>query len=100
MQKGVERMKLGFIAFGEVAYEISRGLRDEGVQGIIAYDPMKDDPKYGLLVKERAATANVTLLPTPGNVVQAADIIISAVPGSRALEAAESILADLNETKI
>lgn len=93
-------MKLGFIAFGEVAFEISRGLKGEGLRGIIAYDPMKDDPKYGSLVAERATASAVTLAATPGEVVQASDIIISAVPGSRALEAAQSILAEMNETKI
>lgn len=93
-------MKLGFIGFGEVAYEISKGLETEGLQGIVAYDPMKDDPKYGPLVQERAAAAAVSLLSTPGDVVNAADVIISAVPGGYALQAAEGIVAELNEQKI
>lgn len=93
-------MKLGFIGFGEVAYELSRGFKSEGVNGVVAYDPMKNDPKYGPLVQERSDTASVTLLPTPGDVVRLADIIIAAVPGSRALQAAESILDDLNEAKL
>ena len=31
-------MKIGFIGFGEAAYNISLGLKGEGVTGIIAYD--------------------------------------------------------------
>ena len=93
-------MNLGFIGFGEVSFEISNGLKTEGLQGIIAFDPMQHDAKYGSLVRERAATASVTLLETPGAVIAAADLIISAVPGSKALQAAESILGDLNEKKI
>lgn len=45
-------------------------------------------------------TAGVQLLSAPCDVVRAADIIISAVPGGRALQAAETVLADLNEQKI
>jgi len=93
-------MKLGFIGFGEVAFELSRGFKSEGMTDMVAYDPMMDDPKYGFLVRERSAAASVTLLPAPGDVVRAADVIISAVPGSRALQAAESILADLDAHKI
>ena len=93
-------MKLGFIGFGEVAYELSRGFKSEGIKDIVAYDPMKDDPKFGPLVQERSARASVNILSTPGEVVCNADVIIAAVPGSRALQAAESILADLNEHKI
>lgn len=93
-------MRLGFIGFGEVAYELSRGYKTEGISGIVAYDPMQNDPQYGQLVQERADAVSVTLLPQPGEVVRLADVIIAAVPGSRALQAAESIRADLNETKL
>ena len=93
-------MKLGFIGFGEVSFEISNGLKTEGLQGIIAYDPMQSDSRFGFLVRERATTASVSLMETPGAVIAAADLIISAVPGSKALQAAESILGDLNEQKI
>ena len=93
-------MRLGFIGFGEVSYELSYGFKSEGVNGIVAFEPYKDDPKYGPFVRERAALAAVTLLPTPRDVVEAADIIIAAVPGSRAMEAAESVLDALDKTKI
>ena len=93
-------MRLGFIGFGEVAYELSRGFKSEGIEGIVAYDPMKNDSRYGPLVKDRADAAAVTLLVAPGDVVRQADVIIAAVPGSHALQAAEAILADLNEAKL
>jgi 3-hydroxyisobutyrate dehydrogenase-like beta-hydroxyacid dehydrogenase len=93
-------MKLGFIGFGEVAYEMSRGFLSEGLLGIVAYDPMKDDSKYGGLVQERAKVAEVTLLDTAHAVIDAADIIIAAVPGSRALLVAETVVEKLNEHKI
>ena len=40
-------MKIGFIGFGEAAYNISLGLKGEGVTGIIAYDKMAGDPVMG-----------------------------------------------------
>lgn len=93
-------MRLGFIGFGEVAYELSRGFKSEGLTGIVAYEPLAGDPKYGLLVQERVSSASVNLLPTPQDVVRAADVIIAAVPGSRALQAAESVLESLDEKKV
>ena len=45
-------MKIGFIGFGEVAYNISLGLKGEGVTGIIAYDKMAGDPVMGPMVAE------------------------------------------------
>ena len=93
-------MKLGFIGFGEVSFEISRGLKTEGLQDIIAFDPLRNDPKFGSLVQDRAATAGVTLLKTPAEVVAVADVIIAAVPGSKALQAAESIVGELAKGKI
>ncbi len=93
-------MRLGFIGFGEVAFELSRGFKAEGLTGIVAFEPLKDDPKYGPLVRERSAAAAVELLPAPADVVRTADVIIAAVPGSRALQAAESAIAALDGSKL
>ena len=57
-------MKIGFIGFGEAAYNISLGLKGEGVTGIIAYDKMAGDPVMGPMVAGRAAEAEAALLDT------------------------------------
>lgn len=93
-------MKLGFIGFGEVAFEMSKGFATEGLREIVAFDPMANDPKYGELVHERARVAQVTLLPTPAEVVRIADVIVAATPGSRALQAAEAVQPFLAANKI
>ena len=93
-------MKLGFIGFGEVAFEMSKGFASEGLTGIVAYDPMGNDAKFGPLVHERAETANVTLLATPAEVISATQVIIAAVPGSRAYQAAEIVYEHLDNHKI
>ena len=68
-------MKLGFVGFGEVAYELSRGFKSEGIDGIVAYDPMRNDSRFGPLVQERSDAAAVTLLTDPGDVVRQSDRI-------------------------
>ncbi len=93
-------MQLGFIGFGEVGFEISRGLKEEGLTGIIAYDPLADDPKNGALVKERAKEAGVGLAGSPVEVAERCNVIIAAVPGGKALPAALSVVAALRGSKI
>jgi 3-hydroxyisobutyrate dehydrogenase-like beta-hydroxyacid dehydrogenase len=93
-------MQLGFIGFGEVGFELSRGLKQEGLDGIIAYDPLANDPQYGVLVKERAREAGVCLMESPLQVAERSEVIIAAAPGSKAEAAALAVLAALNATKI
>jgi 3-hydroxyisobutyrate dehydrogenase-like beta-hydroxyacid dehydrogenase len=93
-------MNLGFIGFGEVGFELAGGLKKAGVPVIWAFDPMADDPTFGKLVQDRVKEAGVVLLPTPGEVVRKADIIIASAPGSKALQAAMSVMADLGPGKI
>ena len=54
-------MKIGFIGFGEAAFNISQGLYEEGVRGIRAADAQADHPVMGKLVHERAESAHVEL---------------------------------------
>ncbi|MDR3589173.1 MAG: NAD(P)-binding domain-containing protein, partial [Negativicutes bacterium] len=93
-------MKLGFIGFGEVGFEISRGLKEEGLGGIIAFDPQARDPKHGKAVQERAKEAGVRLVETGADVERQADVINAAVPGSRALQAALDVVPELTGGKI
>ena len=81
-------MKLGFIGFGEVGFELARGLKQAGLSDIFAFDPMADDSRYSPLVHGRAAEAGVELLSSPVEVVHATEVIIAAIPGSKALAAA------------
>lgn len=93
-------MKLGFIGFGEVGYEISSGLKQEGLSGIVGYDIVQDDPKLGALVRSRAKDANVQLLPNWQEVVKYATVIIAAVPGANAFDAALEGVKALDSIKI
>ncbi|MEW9674421.1 DUF1932 domain-containing protein [Ammoniphilus sp. 3BR4] len=93
-------MKLGFIGFGEAAYELSTGLKGEGMEHILAYDPVWNHPTYGALVQERAGLARVELLETPEEVLGQVNILFVAVPANKALEVSESLKPFLNKDSI
>ncbi|MDR3565816.1 MAG: NAD(P)-binding domain-containing protein [Negativicutes bacterium] len=93
-------MKLGFIGFGEVGFEIARGLKKEGISGVIAYDPLAVDAVYGSLLRERAAEAAVELVATPVEVTRQADVILGATQGSEALQAALDSIPGIGAGKI
>ena len=53
----MDTTRIGFLGFGEAGYAIASGLHEkEGVNSILAYDAMQDDPKCaGKLAEKRAA---------------------------------------------
>lgn len=84
-------MKLGFIGFGEAAYEMTSGFRQEGPVEIVAYDAQWNHPAYGSLIRDRAAKTQVRLVEHPRQVLESGiRVVIVAVPANRAIEASES----------
>lgn len=75
-------MKIGFIGFGEAAYNISLGLKNEGISGIRANDAMMNHEVMGKQVHSRAEEAGVELISSAREVAQWADILFVAVPSS------------------
>lgn len=90
-------MKLGFIGFGEAAFEMARGLNTQGLEDIIAFDIMQENPKFGALIKERAKLSKVELKYSAKEVIDNAQIVVVAVPGSKSLETAKYLYEDLND---
>ena len=93
-------MKIGFIGFGEAAYNISQGLYEEGVRGIKAADTMADHPVMGKLIHERAEEAHVELTSSSEEIADWADIVIAAVPSSYTLDVCETVKDHLGPDKI
>lgn len=93
-------IKLGFIGFGEAAYNISIGLKSEGIVGITAYDVMAEKPPMCELIKNRAIEAGVTLLPKAEEVAKEADIIIISVPSSFSIDACYSVIEYMRSGQI
>lgn len=81
-------MKLGFIGFGEVGFEMAKGFGKAGLTEILAYDIMQKHPTFGALVDERVRESGVTMCTTPQDVLDNVDIVIVAVPGGKALQTA------------
>jgi len=84
-----ENPRIGFIGFGEVAYHFSKGLKEDGIREILAYDKNARDIKIGEMVRRRAKEVGVQLAPSLRQVVAESDLVFSAVWGNVALKVAE-----------
>jgi 3-hydroxyisobutyrate dehydrogenase-like beta-hydroxyacid dehydrogenase len=80
--------RIGFIGFGEVAYHFSKGLREDGIREILAYDKNAKELTKGDIVRRRAREARVQLAPSLRQLVVTSDLIFSAVWGNAALRVA------------
>lgn len=79
-------MNIGFIGYGEAAFNISLGLRGEGILGIRANDAMMNHEVMGKQVHSRAEQAGVTLISSAKELAQWADVLFAAVPSSFTLD--------------
>lgn len=84
--------RIGFIGMGEAVFHIARGLRDEGLSGIQAYDKMWDVAPQSELVRQRAREAGVALTPSLQALVEGVDIVICAVSANLAISLAKECL--------
>ena len=80
--------RIGFIGFGEVAYHFSKGLKEDGIREILAYDKNAKEMTKGEMVRRRAREAGVELAPSLRQLVVESDLIFSAVWGNAALKVA------------
>lgn len=80
--------RIGFIGFGEVAYHFSRGLKEDGIREILAYDKNAKEIMKGEMVRRRAREARVQLAQSLRQLVVESDVIFSAVWGNAALKVA------------
>ncbi|MBP1930841.1 NAD(P)-binding domain-containing protein [Ammoniphilus resinae] len=88
-------MRLGFIGYGEAAYEMSCGLKQEGLDNMIAYNHSNH-----ALVQSRAKEAQVELLDSAKDVLERANVIIVSVPADKALEASETLMRHLKRGQL
>ena len=59
MEKGI-----AWIGFGEAAYHISKGLREKKFGRMTAYDPAKNDPVRGTIIKAHSIEVGIPLCDT------------------------------------
>jgi len=83
---------LCFIGFGEAGQAIASGLREAGVERIVAWDILFPEARGERLLRAGAAIG-VTCASSAAGAVRGADIIISAVTAASSVEAAQSVKA-------
>jgi 3-hydroxyisobutyrate dehydrogenase-like beta-hydroxyacid dehydrogenase len=81
-----------FIGFGEAAFYIAKGLYQEGLQGIVAYDVMAADARVGPVIRARAQQAGVALADSIAEAVQGGRFILSLTSGKLAVGVAGQVL--------
>lgn len=89
-------MSIGFIGYGEAAFEMSKGLKKAGLEEILAFDVMHDHESLGDLIKQRSKEAKVELVYSAKEVIDNSQIVIVAVPGSKALATSKQLYEYLN----
>ena len=90
-------MTVGFIGFGEAASSIAAGLHEEGLENIVFFDVIQDDPRFKESFEKKIAASGAEKLTSAPEVCQKADIVFSAAPSNFALSAAESALPGMRE---
>ncbi len=93
-------MNIGFIGFGEAAYNIALGLYGEGLHGIKAHDALQDDVTMGKLVHKRAEEAHVELVPASKAIAEWADVIFAAVPSTFTMGVCDEIKGSLRKGQL
>ncbi|MHC1759108.1 MAG: DUF1932 domain-containing protein [Negativicutes bacterium] len=71
--------KIGFIGFGEAAFNIAKGLSGEGVSAIYAYDKFWNVEPQAVLIRQRAEEAGVILSESLQALIGSSEIVVSAV---------------------
>ena len=93
-------MKIGFIGFGEAAYNLTVGLLSEGMEHVRAYDKFWNSDPQGEIIRYRAAETGTDLLPSLGELVEKCDMILSAVSADKAVELAQKAKPYLQPDKL
>jgi 3-hydroxyisobutyrate dehydrogenase-like beta-hydroxyacid dehydrogenase len=94
------KYKLAFIGFGEAAYYIAKGLKQEGMDQMIAYDVMQNDGGRGHLIRTRADEAGIALAESPETAFENADFVVSLTSPAVCVEVAESVIPCLTSGQV
>lgn len=86
-------MKIAFLGFGEAAFELSTGLKGEGLGSIKAFDVMADDEVLGPKIKDRAQSVGIELKGSLPELLMDIEVLFVAVPASKAIEVSENVRA-------
>jgi 3-hydroxyisobutyrate dehydrogenase-like beta-hydroxyacid dehydrogenase len=85
---------LCFIGFGEAGQAIAAGLREAGVERIVAWDILFPRPE-GEKLRRAAEAIGVSCASSAAEAVRGTDVIVSAVTAASSVEAAQSVAPHL-----
>ena len=91
---------LGFIGYGEAAYNISQGLASEGLKSMIAYDMMQDDPVRGEKIHERSKEVGIPLASSLKELCESADFVISLTSPAVCVDVAKQAIPMLTDGQV
>ncbi|MFY9817182.1 MAG: DUF1932 domain-containing protein [Pseudolabrys sp.] len=86
--------RISFIGFGEAGQAIASGLRETGIERIVAWDILFPQ-QTGAKLKEAAESLGVRMASSARDAVRETDVILSAVTAASSLDAAHSVAPHL-----
>ncbi|MGB9867968.1 MAG: DUF1932 domain-containing protein [Bacillota bacterium] len=95
-----EDVSVGFIGFGEAAYEIAKGLRAAGIKEILVCHKRTADLQRAALVKQRAEEVGAKYCGSVREVVQGSHLVFSLVPPAAAVEVAQDASAYIGHDQV
>ncbi len=90
-------LRIGLAGYGEVGKILARALREQGIAWIGAWDIVFRDPAQGPGMKSHAKAAGVEACGSLDDLLARAEIVISAVTASNALEVAREAAQSIRE---
>lgn len=90
------QVRFGLVGYGEIGSTLGRGLRGAGLERVAAYDKFAFDGPYADLIQRRAGEAGVTLVRSPAELAEAAELILGVTPGSASLASADALAPHLD----
>lgn len=91
---------IAWIGFGEAAYHISLGLKQQGFDRMAAYDPAKRDPLRGATIQSHAEQVGISICDTPEEAIQGMDFVVSLTSAKVAVSVARQILPLMKQGQI
>ena len=85
-----QQFRFGLVGYGEIGSTLGKGLRGAGLQQIFCYDKYAFDGPYAELIQGRASEAGVTLVRSPQELAEQAELIVSVTPGSASVASADA----------
>ncbi|MFC5559842.1 DUF1932 domain-containing protein [Ureibacillus thermophilus] len=91
---------VGFIGYGEAAYLISQGLKQEGIESIYAFDVNANHPSLGAVIQQRAKENGVELVNSLKELMEKSNYVFCATSAKVALPIAKEVAPYLTEKHV